>query len=110
VVVAAVAARAAAVAVAATAAGDVAAVAEPDLEPMAIAIGEAWASELVCSLRSVDREIVGAWPGTLREAHMRVRIALRSKLDVGVVEQLARVAYVAARRSWLVLSEPDPES
>ena len=86
-----------------------AAVAELDLEPMAIAIGQAWASEVVDSLRAVDREIVGAWPGTVREARMRIRLGLRSRVDLSVVEQLAHVAYLAARRGWLDVSEPDPE-
>jgi hypothetical protein len=81
-----------------------------DLSPIAIAIGEAWAIELVDSLRSEDREVVGAWPGTVREARMRVRLALRKKLELAVLDDLARVAYIAARRGWRSLSEPDPES
>ncbi len=82
----------------------------PDLQPIAIAIGEAWAIELVHSLRSVDREVIGAWPGTLREARMRVRLAVRTKLELPLIEELARVAYVAARRGWQQVSEPDPEA
>jgi hypothetical protein len=82
---------------------------DPDLQPLAIAIGEGWARELVSELRAVDREIVGAWPGTLREAKMRIRVAVRSALDVRVVGELAHVAYVAARRCWQDLSEPDQE-
>ena len=46
-------------------------VAEPDFRSVAIAAGEAWVHELVRALRSDDREIIGAWPGTLREARMR---------------------------------------
>jgi hypothetical protein len=80
-----------------------------DLHPFATAVGEAWAHELVRSLRSDDREIIGAWPGTLREARMRIRVALRSRLELHVIEELARVAYLAARRGWGELSEPDPE-
>jgi hypothetical protein len=83
--------------------------AEPDLQPIAIAIGEAWASELIDSLRSVDREVVGAWPGTLREARMRIRLAMRRRLELEMIDGLARVAYVAARRGWGEVSEPDPE-
>lgn len=88
----------------------VAELAVPDLQPIAIAIGEAWAIELVHSLRSVDREVIGAWPGTLREARMRVRLAVRTKLELPLIEELARVAYVAARRGWQQVSEPDPEA
>jgi hypothetical protein len=75
---------------------------------MAIAVGEAWAHELVRSLRSDDREIVGAWPGTLREARMRTRVAVRAKLELGILEELARIAYVAARRAWRGVSDVDP--
>lgn len=88
----------------------VADIADADLHPAAIAIGEAWAHEIVHSLRSVDREIIGAWPGTMREARSRVRVALRTKLELHVIDELARVAYLAARRGWQEVSEPDPES
>jgi len=101
----------------AEAAGEAAAVgaavadtAETDLHPAAIAIGEAWANEIVRSLRLVDREIIGAWPGTMREARSRVRVALKKRLDLQVIDALARVAYLAARRGWQEVSEPDPES
>lgn len=81
----------------------------PDFTPIAIACGQAWAAELVRSLRSDDREIVGAWPGTLREARMRIRNAMRSRLELHRIDELARVAYVAARRGWQEVSEVDPE-
>lgn len=83
---------------------------QPDLHPAAIAIGEAWARELVHSLRSVDREVIGGWPGTMREARTRVCVGLRTELERSVIDELARVAYVAARRGWQEVSEPDPES
>ena len=83
---------------------------ELDVAPIANAIGEAWAAELVQSLRSEDREIIGAWPGTVAEARMRVRMALRKRLEKAVLEDLARVVYIAARRGWQSLSGPDPES
>jgi hypothetical protein len=84
-------------------------VADSELQPLATAIGEAWANELVRSLRSDDREVIGAWPGTLREARMRVRVAVPRRLDAGLLEELARVANLAARRGWLQVSEADPE-
>jgi len=99
---------AAAAAVGAVAAEDGAAVAEENLEPIAIAIGQAWASEVVDSVRSAEREIVGGWPGTLREARARIRLELRSA-DLDVVDALARVAYGTARQHWQDLSEPDLE-
>lgn len=83
---------------------------ESELHPAAIAIGEAWAHETVRSLRSVDREIIGAWPGTMREARARVRVGMRTELELHVIDELARVAYLAARRGWQAVSEPDPES
>lgn len=65
--------------------------AESELRPLATAIGESWAAELVHSLRSDHREVVGEWPGTLGEARMRIR----------ALDELARVANLAARRGWL---------
>ncbi len=97
------------VAVAAAAAGIVAEAAQMELHPLAIAVGEGWASELVTSLRADDREIIGAWPGTLGEARMRIRGMLRTKLELPVIDELARVAYIAARRGWQEVSKPDPE-
>ena len=101
------------VAVVVEAAGAVVAVAETaqaDLHPHAVAIGEAWANELVRSLRSTDREILGAWPGTLREARMRIRTSMRARLELELIDELARVSYLAARRGWQEVSQPDPES
>jgi len=83
---------------------------QTDFRPIAIAVGEAWAHEIVALLRSDDREIIGAWPGTLREARMRVRVVLRSRLELDILEELARVAYLAARRGWQEVSALDPES
>jgi hypothetical protein len=81
----------------------------PDLQPVATAIGEAWASELVRSLRSEDREVIGPWPGTMSEARMRILASLRRKLDTQHLEQLAQIANLAARREWQEASQPDPE-
>lgn len=89
---------------------DVAEVDNRDLSPLATAIGAAWANELVSSLRAVDREVIGAWPGTLGEAKMRIRHAVRAKLELSVIDELARVAYLAARRGWQAVTAPDPES
>jgi hypothetical protein len=83
---------------------------ELELRPIATAVGEAWAAEVVRSLRTDDREIIGAWPGTLREARVRIRVAVRTKLELDLLEELARVAYVAARRGWQEVSGLDPES
>jgi hypothetical protein len=81
-----------------------------ELSPVATAVGEAWAEELVRSFRATERQIVGAWPGTIGEARMRVLVKLHRKLDANVLDDLARVATLAARRGWHQVSQPDPES
>jgi hypothetical protein len=80
------------------------------LERIAMAIGEAWAHELVRALRNDEREILGAWPGTISEAKLRVLVHLNHLLDLEVLADLARVATVAARREWLNVAERDPEA
>jgi hypothetical protein len=75
--------------------------AESELRPLATAIGESWATELVHSLRSDHRDIVGEWPGTLGEARMRIRVAFRRHIDARLLDELARVANLAARSGWL---------
>jgi hypothetical protein len=81
----------------------------PALKPIAMAIGEAWAHEMVRALRHDERDIVGAWPGTISEAKMRV-LAHLNTLDLEVLADLARVAIGAARREWLIVAERDPEA
>ena len=80
----------------------------PGLKPIAMAIGTAWAHEMVRALRDDEREIIGAWPGTISEAKMRVLVHLHT-LDLQVLADLAKVATEAARREWLDVAERDPE-
>jgi hypothetical protein len=80
-----------------------------DMHPRAIAVGDAWATEIVGTLRADEREIVGSWPGTMSEARMRIRTELREKLELDVIEELARLAYLTARRCWQELAEADSE-
>ncbi len=111
-VVAAVVVAATAVAVAAAAAAAAAVVGTEVTEALAsaaTAIGEAWANELVRSLRNNEREVVGAWPGTMREARARVVTGVNVKLEATVIEALAKVANLAARRGWQEVSVPDLE-
>jgi hypothetical protein len=75
-----------------------------------MAVGEAWAHEMVRALRDDEREIIGAWPGTITEAKMRVLVHLNHRLDVEVLADLARAATVAARREWLSIAGRDPEA
>jgi len=88
---------------------DVTAEADAALSPIATAVGEAWAAELVRTLRANQREIIGAWPGTMREARMRVLARLHRHLDLDLLDELARLVTVAARREWHQVSQPDPE-
>lgn len=81
--------------------GNLAFHAESELRPLATAIGESWAVELVHSLRSDHRDVVGEWPGTLGEARMRIRVAFQRRIDARLLDELARVANLAARRGWL---------
>ena len=83
--------------------------ADAELSSIASAVGEAWAAELVQTLRANEREIIGAWPGTMREARMRVLARLHQQLDLAVLDDLARLVTVAARRDWQQISQPDPE-
>jgi len=73
-----------------------------------MAIGAAWAQETVRALRNDKREIIGAWPGTISEAKMRVFVHLNT-VNLEVLTTLARVATEAARREWLNIAERDPE-
>ncbi len=79
------------------------------LTSLATSIGEAWVHELVRSLHATDRDVVGAWPGTMREARMRVLAGVQARIDSSVLDDLARVANTAARRGWAEVTQPDPE-
>ena len=94
---------------AAIAVADVTAEAAAELSPIAASVGEAWAAELVQALRANERDVVGAWPGTMREARMRVLARLHRLLDLALLDELARLVIVAARREWHQVAQPDPE-
>jgi hypothetical protein len=82
----------------------------PELAP---ALGEAWVRDVANALRAQTRSVVGAWPGTIREARSRVLVGLpparRSTVDAAALEALSRAVYEAARRCWDEISEPDLE-
>jgi hypothetical protein len=77
------------------------------------ALGEAWANEVANALRLQTRGLVGAWPGTIREARSRVLLGLpaarRPTFDAEALAALSRAVYIAARRCWDEISEPDLE-
>lgn len=82
----------------------------PDtLAERASQIGEQWAQEYVRDLRAEARAPVGAWPGTVSEARRRIVVGLATVLDPSRLNELARVANLAARRGWQGVSEPDLE-
>jgi hypothetical protein len=77
------------------------------------ALGEAWANDVANALRAQTRGVVGAWPGTIREARSRVLLGLpaarQPTFDSAALEMLSRAVYEAARRCWDEISEPDLE-
>jgi hypothetical protein len=111
IAVAAVAAVAAAgsAATAATAAGDVAAERSGDFAPIANDVGRAWVVELVGVLEADERAIVGAWPGTISEARIRVLARVGRTIDLGILDELARLAQLVAKQRWQQITQPDPE-
>jgi hypothetical protein len=83
--------------------------APPELLTRAGKVGEAWSHEYVRELRAQNRDIVGGWPGTLREARRRVLASMPRNLDPLLLDELARITNLAARRCWESVSEPDLE-
>lgn len=81
-----------------------------EFAPFVAAAGQAWARELVHVLQTNKRKVIGAWPGTLSEARARVLALLHRKLDLALLDDLARATLLVARREWHQVSQPDPES
>ena len=81
-----------------------------ELSTLATSIGQAWAQAYVSMLQEQERDIVGAWPGTIREARRQVLARIKSRLEPEQLDQLARITNLAARRGWETVSEPDLES
>ena len=92
------------------AAGDVAAERSVDFAPIANDVGRAWVVELVEELEADERAIVGAWPGTLRQARIRVLARVGRTVDLGRLDELARIAQLVAKQRWQQITQPDPES
>ena len=79
------------------------------LEERASQIGDAWAEEYLRDLQARARAPVGAWPGTMSEARSRVVSKLAIVLAPERLQELARVANLAARRGWQKACQPDLE-
>ena len=77
------------------------------------ALGQAWANDVAKALRAQTRGVIGAWPGTIREARSRVLLGLpaarQPSFDAAALDALSRAVYDAARRCWDEIAEPDPE-
>jgi hypothetical protein len=72
--------------------------------------GARWATSSLATLASQGRA-TGGWPGTLSEARMRIEACLvlrRATLDSVFGEELARLAYQAARRHWHTYATREP--
>lgn len=80
-----------------------------ELATRAASLGQIWCHEYVRELRAQSRDIVGGWPGTLREARRRVLAQMPRGFDPQHLEELARITSLAARRDWEAVSEPDLE-
>jgi hypothetical protein len=78
--------------------------------------GDRWAADCRAELAREGREVEGGWPGTIREARMRVAAHVgqalvdRSMVAMSYDElgRAARVTYDKARRSWLSMPRPRP--
>ncbi len=81
-----------------------------ELVSLATEIGQAWSQTYVRALQAQERDIVGAWPGTIREARRQVLARIKAKLEPEQLDQLAKMTNLAARRGWESVSEPDLES
>ena len=78
-------------------------------------LGQTWAEEWRADLRREGRPAAGGWPGTLREARVRVERFLLSEMSrrkmAAVTEAerevAARAAYASARHEWCRQAEPE---
>lgn len=73
-------------------------------------IGEAWVHEYVRELQAQARALAGGWPGTLGEARRRILTHVATVLDRDRLNELARVANLAAKRGWREACLADLES
>jgi hypothetical protein len=78
------------------------------IERSAVAIGLAWADACRQELRQQGRSASGGWPGTIREARVRVEHTLQVEMHGHALpaiteverEMAARKAYASARGAW----------
>jgi hypothetical protein len=85
------------------------------LEQSATTLGQSWADQWRDDLRREGRPAAGGWPGTLREARVRVEHHLLAEVTRRRMpavteaerEVAARRAYASARAQWCRQAEPE---
>jgi hypothetical protein len=85
------------------------------LDQTAVTVGRIWADQWRHDLRREGRAAAGGWPGTLREARIRVEHHLQDELARRTIaevtgaerELLVRRAYASARAEWSSRAEPE---
>jgi hypothetical protein len=88
---------------------------EAFLEQTADTVGRSWVDQCRHALHLEGRAAAGGWPGTLREARVRMQRYLGEELAHHRIaeltdterELLARRAYASARTEWFLKVEPD---
>jgi hypothetical protein len=85
---------------------------EAFLEQTAVTVGRSWVDQCRHALHLEGRAAAGGWPGTLREARVRMQHYLEAELARHRItdterELLARRAYASARTEWFLKVEPD---
>ncbi|MDF2691908.1 MAG: hypothetical protein K0S65_291 [Labilithrix sp.] len=84
----------------------------PLLERTAFAAARSWMDACCAELARDGRRVEGAWPGTMPEARTRAAMEARRALTErsmtllthDELEQLARITFDEARRSWRALA------
>jgi hypothetical protein len=84
----------------------------PLLEQTAFAAARSWMDSCCAELAREGRRVEGAWPGTMPEARTRAAMEARrvltersmTVLTHDELEQLARITYNEARRSWRAIA------
>ena len=85
------------------------------LDQSAVSIGQRWADQWRSDLHREGRPAAGGWPGTLREARVRVErhfLAEATRRKISAVTQAerevaAKRAYASARARWCRQAEPE---
>lgn len=73
---------------------------------------DSWVDTMTREMAAQGRPVAGGWPGTLSEARARVARCAAGRPDLRVtrdeIDELARQAYVFAKKAWLLRAGPTP--